>query len=155
MKKIIAVMGAASPTETERQLARQVGTLLGKAGCALLCGGLGGVMEAACRGAQSADGLTIGLLPGHDCHAANPYVDIVLPTGMGEARNVMVAQGGRAAIAIGGGFGTLSEIALALRAGIPVIALRTWSLTDPRVGDAPFIRTDTPETAVAEALAAC
>jgi uncharacterized protein (TIGR00725 family) len=110
--------------------AHAVGTALARAGCVLVCGGLGGVMEAACRGAKQAGGATLGLLPGMDRTAANPYIDIAVPTGLGEARNALVVRAADAVVAIGGGWGTLSEIALAMRTGVPVIALDSWTVSD-------------------------
>ena len=94
----------------------------------LVCGGLGGAMEAACRGAKQAGGTTVGILPGSDRAAANEFVDVVLPTGLGEGRNALVVRAADALIAVGGGYGTLSEIALALRAGKPVVGLDTWEI---------------------------
>jgi uncharacterized protein (TIGR00725 family) len=94
----------------------------------LVCGGLGGVMEAACRGAKEAGATTVGILPGADRTAANRFVDIAIPTGLGEARNALVVRGGDAVLAIGDGYGTLSEIALALRAGKRVVGLGTWDI---------------------------
>jgi uncharacterized protein (TIGR00725 family) len=94
----------------------------------LVCGGLGGVMEAACRGAKDAGGTTIGILPGADRAAANPFVDVAIATGLGEARNALVVRAADAAIAVGGGYGTLSEIALALKAGKPVVGIGTWDI---------------------------
>ena len=91
----------------------------------LVCGGLGGVMEAACRGARERGGITLGILPGLDRAAANPHVSVALPTGLGEARNALVVRAADALIAVGGGYGTLSEIALALKAGKRVIGLGT------------------------------
>jgi uncharacterized protein (TIGR00725 family) len=97
-------------------------------GAVVVCGGLGGAMEAACRGAKDAGGTTLGILPGSDRSEANPYVDFALPTGLGEARNALVVRAADVVIAVGDGYGTLSEIALALRVGVPVVGLRTWSL---------------------------
>lgn len=111
-------------------MAEEVGYLLGKNGVVLVCGGRGGVMEAACRGAQDAGGLTIGILPGHDTSEGNPYLDIVIPTGMGHLRNALVAQAGECVIAIGGGYGTLSEIGIALKSGRKVIGIGTWDVVD-------------------------
>jgi uncharacterized protein (TIGR00725 family) len=122
-----------------------VGRLVAERGAVLVCGGRGGAMEAACRGAKQAGGLTVGILPGSDRSDANPYVDVALPTGLGEARNALVVRAADAVIAIGGGYGTLSEIALALKAGKPVIGLDTWEID----GVAPA---DGPEAAVAAAL---
>jgi uncharacterized protein (TIGR00725 family) len=122
-----------------------VGRLVAERGAVVVCGGLGGAMEAACRGAKQAGGLTVGLLPGSDRAAANPFVDVALPTALGEARNALVVGAADAVIAVGKGYGTLSEIALALRAGKRVIGLDTWDVE----GVAPA---DGPEAAVAAAL---
>jgi uncharacterized protein (TIGR00725 family) len=94
----------------------------------IVCGGLGGAMEAACRGAKGAGGTTLGLLPGLDRRDANPYVDVAVPTGLGEARNALVVRAADALIAVGGGYGTLSEIGLALRTGKRVVGLGTWEI---------------------------
>ncbi len=94
----------------------------------LVCGGLGGVMEAASRGAKGAGGTTVGMLPGSDRRAANRFIDVAIATGLGEVRNALVVRSADALVAVGGGFGTLSEIALALRAGTPVVGLGTWEL---------------------------
>jgi uncharacterized protein (TIGR00725 family) len=105
-----------------------VGRELAARGAVLICGGLGGVMEAACRGAKDAGGRTIGILPGTDRAAANPFVDAAIPTGLGEARNALVVRAADALIAVGGGYGTLSEIALALKAGKRVVGLDSWDI---------------------------
>ncbi|MEA2219669.1 MAG: hypothetical protein QOJ35_2295, partial [Solirubrobacteraceae bacterium] len=105
-----------------------VGRGLAEAGAVLVCGGLGGVMEAACRGAKSAGGTTIGILPGTRRDEANPYVDIAIATALGELRNGLVVRAADALVAVGGEFGTLSEIALALKAGKPVVGLGTWEI---------------------------
>jgi len=110
-------------------LAEAVGELLAQRGATVICGGLTGVMEAACRGAKSKGGLTIGILPGEDPSTANPWVDIPIATGINYARNIAVVKSAQAVIAIGGNYGTLSEIAFALKGGIPVIGLHTWSLS--------------------------
>ncbi|HEM61746.1 MAG TPA: TIGR00725 family protein [Chloroflexi bacterium] len=120
---IIAVVGAGSCSDTVARQAEEVGRLLADRGSVLVCGGLGGVMEAACRGAQTAGGLTVGILPGRSRGDANPYVVVPVVTGMGEARNVIVVSSGQAVIAIDGGYGTLSEVAHALKLGIPVVGL--------------------------------
>jgi uncharacterized protein (TIGR00725 family) len=130
MKRLVAVFGAGNPTREEYNLAAEVGRLLAVRGFGVVCGGLYGVMEAACLGAKEAGGLTVGLLRTYNRLDANAYVDVVIPTGMGDARNVLVATAGEAAIAVGGRLGTLSEIALALKHGIPVVGLKTWNL-DP------------------------
>jgi uncharacterized protein (TIGR00725 family) len=121
-----------APAEASREqleeIARASGKLVAQRGAVVVCGGLGGAMEAACRGAKQADGLTVGILPGSDRSAANPFVDVALPTGLGEARNALVVGAADVVIAVGRGYGTLSEIALALRAGKRVIGLDTWEV---------------------------
>ncbi len=126
-KKFIGVIGGGTCSEAEAKTAEEVGLLLARQGAILVCGGLGGVMEAACRGASSEGGITIGILPGEERQAANPYVQLPIVTGLGYARNVIVVKSAQAVIAIGGSYGTLSEIAYALQNGIPVIGLNTWS----------------------------
>ena len=118
---IISVIGEGNARPDIAELAERVGAELARRGVSVVCGGLGGVMEAACRGAKSAGGTTIGILPGNDPNDGNQWVDIPILTGMGYARNVIVVKTGMAAIAVGGAFGTLSEIGHALGDGIPVI----------------------------------
>ena len=113
----------------------------------LVCGGLGGVMEAACRGASEAGGVSIGILPGSDRGAANRFVEVAIPTGLGEARNAFVVRSADAVVAVGGGYGTLSEIAFALKAGKPVIGLGSWEIEGVRAAES-------PEQAVSAALGA-
>jgi uncharacterized protein (TIGR00725 family) len=108
--------------------AEAVGRALAARGAVVVCGGLGGAMEAACRGAKEAGGTTVGLLPGLDRRDANPYVDVAVLTGLGEARNALVVRTADALVAVGGGYGTLSEIGLALRTGKRVVGLRTWEI---------------------------
>jgi uncharacterized protein (TIGR00725 family) len=124
----IAVVGPGSASDDELALAEEAGASVAAAGCGLVCGGLGGVMEAACRGARSRGGLTLGLLPGLDRDAANGWVVVAVPTGLGEARNALVVRAADAVVAIGGGWGTLSEIALALKTGVPVVGVGTWDV---------------------------
>jgi uncharacterized protein (TIGR00725 family) len=124
----IAVVGPGSAGEEEIAAAQEAGRLIAERGALLVCGGLGGVMEAACRGAHEAGGTTLGLLPGDDRREANEFVDIAVPTVLGEGRNALVVRVADAVVAIGGGYGTLSEIALALRAGKPVIGVGTWDI---------------------------
>src|SRR5262245_56592591 len=148
----IAVVGPGSASEAELTLAEDAGAEIAAAGCGLVCGGLGGVMEAACRGARSRGGLTLGLLPGLDREAANGWVVVDVPTGLGEARNALVVRAADAVVAIGGGRGTLSEIALALKTGVPVIGLATW---EPAIGGSPvdgIVHARGPREAVAAAL---
>lgn len=125
---IVAVVGDGFCSAETARLAEEVGQQLAEKGATVLCGGLGGVMEAACRGAKRAGGLTIGVLPGRNRQDANPFVDIPIVTGMGEARNVIVVSSAQSVIAVSGGYGSLSEIAHALKLGIPVVGLGTWQL---------------------------
>ncbi|MDH7487664.1 MAG: TIGR00725 family protein [Anaerolineae bacterium] len=145
---IIAVIGSATCTPAEAAAAEAVGRLLAEAGAVLVCGGRGGVMAAACRGAKSAGGLTIGILPGVDASEANPWVDVPIVTGLGEARNAIVVRSADAVIAVGGGYGTLSEIAFALKWGRRVVGLDTWELAREGVPDRGILRAETPEEAV-------
>ncbi len=139
---IVSVAGSSEAPPSELVFAEHLGTLLASAGYAVACGGGGGVMEAACRGAASAGGMTIGILPGGDPSSANPHVKLALPTGMGSARNRIAALAGFALMAVGGRYGTLSEVAFALDAGRPVIAFGSWSAI-PGV-----IPVETPEEAM-------
>ena len=151
---IISVIGAGSPTAEIADLAEQVGVELASRGAALVCGGLGGVMEAACKGAKSVGGTTIGILPGDDPTEANDWVDVPICTGLGHARNVIVVKSGRAVIAVGGAFGTLSEIGHALGDGQTVVGLRTWDLGRDGNEDIAIVRAIDPADAVTKALAA-
>lgn len=128
MTPVVAVVGAGvtGPDEEDAEL---LGRALAEGGATLVCGGLGGIMAAACRGAAAAGGVTVGILPGGDRADANPWVAVAIPTGLGEARNTLVVRAADVVVAVGGGHGTLSEIAFALKAGTPVIGLRTWRLT--------------------------
>lgn len=136
---MIGVIGAAEANAQESEIAEVVGKDIAKRNGALVCGGLGGVMEAACRGAKSEGGLTIGIIAGFSASDANPNVDIPIVTGMSHARNVIVVRSSCAVIAIGGSYGTLIEIALALKLETPVIGINTWEVssnikkvTDPK-----------------------
>ena len=149
---IISVIGSGEPTRDIGHLAEQVGRELAKRGATVVCGGLGGVMEAACRGAKSAGGTTIGVLPGNDPGDANRWVDFPICTGMGYARNVIVVKSGRVVIAVGGAYGTLSEIGHALGDGIPVIGLRTWYLARNGKQDQSIVEAHDPVDAVEKAL---
>ena len=148
----ITVIGASDCSAEETRLAEEVGRELARRGATLICGGLEGVMEAACRGATSQGGVTIGILPGDSRQDANPYVQIPIVTGMGYTRNAIVAKSGQAVIAIGGSYGTLSEIAYALQNDIPVIGLGTWSLAREGVVDKSIIVAQNPVEAVERAL---
>jgi uncharacterized protein (TIGR00725 family) len=127
-KIFISVVGESNSSPAAYKLAEEVGRLIAKAGAVLVCGGLKGVMEAAAKGARSAGGLTVGILPGSKHEEANPYIDIPIITGLGYARNKIVVKTGQVIIAIGGKYGTLSEIGFALGYGIPVVGLKTWEL---------------------------
>ena len=127
---LISVVGAADCSAEEAQTAEAVGRLLAERGFGVVCGGLGGVMQAACKGCKSAGGQTVGILLGDDPARANEWVDAALPTGMGEARNALVAKAGEAMVAVGGEYGTLSEIAFALKLGKTVVAIGKWSELD-------------------------
>ncbi|HEX2017033.1 MAG TPA: TIGR00725 family protein [Solirubrobacteraceae bacterium] len=151
----IAVVGpdtGALPSELES--AEAVGAGLARAGAVLVCGGLGGVMEAACRGARAEGGLTVGILPGQDRSSANPHVQVAIPTGMGELRNGLVVRAADALIAIGGAYGTLSEVALALKGGLAVVGLGTWELSRQGRTDRAVLRVAGADQAVALALRA-
>jgi uncharacterized protein (TIGR00725 family) len=128
---LVAVCGPGAEADTQSLIAaEEIGFLLAKAGATVICGGLGGVMEAACRGATAAGGVTVGLLPGWDRAEANPHVTIALPTGLGEVRNALVVRCADAVIGVGGSAGTLSEIALAKRTAKRVVWLRAWKVPD-------------------------
>jgi uncharacterized protein (TIGR00725 family) len=125
----VAVVGAGEADPATDAMAEEVGRGLARAGAVLVCGGMTGVMEAACRGAKSEGGTTIGILPTSHRRSANAYVDFAIATGMGEMRNALIVRAVDAVIAVGGEFGTLSEIALALKIGVPVVGLETWTLS--------------------------
>ncbi|MFQ3610436.1 MAG: TIGR00725 family protein [Fimbriimonadales bacterium] len=127
-RRVVAVMGGSVCTPPQAELAHTVGRLLAERGAVVLCGGMTGVMEAVAQGAQSAGGLTLGLLPGASANESppNPYIEVALFTGLREGRNYLIASACDGAIAIGGGYGTLSEIALALRMGKPLVLVDTW-----------------------------
>jgi len=146
-------VGGSEPDAEAAAMAEEVGRLVAEGGAVLVCGGLGGVMEAACRGAKAAGGTTVGILPTSDRADANRYVDIAIPTGMGEARNALVVRAADVLIAVAGEFGTLSEIALALRTGTPVVGLATWELAKGGQPVDAIVRASTPGDAVAAALA--
>ena len=143
----VAVVGPGQATPEQERAAEQIGRELAREGAVVVSGGLGGVMAAACRGATEAGGLTVGLLPGTDRRTANQWVQVALPTGLGELRNGLIIRSADAVIAVGGAHGTLSEIALALKAEVPVIGLDTWSIDG-------IDTADSPADAVAQALKA-
>ncbi len=151
-KKFIAVIGGSACSKEEAELAEAVGRKLAKQGAILVCGGLSGVMEAACKGASAEGGITIGILPGDSRQSANRHVQIPIVTGMGYARNAVVVKSAQAVIAIGGSYGTLSEISHALQSDIPVIGLNTWSLSRNAQPDNSIIPVQNPTEAVDKAL---
>ncbi len=151
---IISVIGEGNARPEIEDLAEQVGAELARRGHAIVCGGLGGVMQAASKGAKSVGGTTIGILPGDDPKAANPWIDVPICTGIGHARNVIVVKTGRAVIAVGGAYGTLSEIGHALSDGIPVIGLKTWGMSRSGDEDDGIIVASDAEDAVEKAIQA-
>ncbi|MEW6214053.1 MAG: TIGR00725 family protein [Nitrospirota bacterium] len=144
-QKIIAVIGAGSADESILKIAEEAGRLIARKNAILICGGLCGVMEAAARGAKSEGGITVGILPQNHKHEANPYIDIPVATGFGEGRNVVIARTADAMIAVGGEYGTLSEIAFGLKMGKPVIGINTWDVKG-------IIKADNAEDAVNKAI---
>jgi uncharacterized protein (TIGR00725 family) len=149
----IGVIGGSEVLPPAARLAEEVGREIAQRGAALVCGGLTGVMEAACKGASEAGGLTIGILPGDSRRAANPYVKIPIVTGLGYARNVAVVKSSQAVIAIDGSYGTLTEIGHALQSGIPVIGLGTWEIAMDGKVDNSIIIAKNPKEAVDKAMA--
>ena len=141
----ISVIGPSEATAEQEADAEAIGRALAQAGAIVVTGGRGGVMAAASRGAVEAGGITVGLLPGTDRATANEWVAIAIPTGLGELRNGLVVRTGDAVVAVGGAYGTLSEVALALRAQVPVIGLRTWDIEGIEV-------VEDPQEAAARAL---
>ncbi|MBN1160426.1 MAG: TIGR00725 family protein [Dehalococcoidales bacterium] len=148
---IIAVIGGSEISPQAAALAEEVGQEIARRGAVLVCGGLGGVMEAACKGAVEAGGLTIGILPG-DRREANPYVKIPIVSGVGYARNAAVVKSAQAVIAIDGSYGTLTEIGYALQSGIPVIGLGTWEIALEGKADKNIIRAKNAKDAVDKAM---
>ncbi|MDD5338610.1 MAG: TIGR00725 family protein [Dehalococcoidales bacterium] len=148
----IGVIGGSDVPKATYRLAEEVGREIAHRGAALICGGMRGVMEAACKGASEAGGLTIGILPGDSRGQANRYVKIPIVTGIGYARNVAVVKSSHAIIAIDGSYGTLTEIGYALQSGIPVIGLGTWSLTNKGKKDKNIIAAKNAKDAVNKAM---
>lgn len=134
---IIGVIGESNCTPELAKEAEEVGREIARRGAILICGGLGGVMAAACQGAKAAGGQTVGVIPTDrgDGEPPNPNVDIPIYTGLGQARNIIIVKTAQAVVAVGGKYGTLSEIALALSHGIPVVGLKTWSMAKNGVQD--------------------
>lgn len=148
----VAVCGPANASEQELEWAEEVGRVIANAGAMLVCGGLGGVMDAAARGCEAAGGLSVGILPGDVRGHASPHLTVAIPTGLGEARNALVVRAADAVIAISGEFGTLSEIALALKIGKPVVGLGTWELAKHGTPVDAIVRAESPLEAAKKAL---
>lgn len=151
MPPYVAVVGAGTAGADLERVAEDVGRGLAENGAIVLCGGLSGVMEAACRGCRAAGGTSVGILPGDDRGAANRFVDVAIATGMGEMRNALIVRAADVVVALGGEYGTLSEIAFALKIGRPVVGYDTWEPSKPGAGDV-IVRVDSAEDAVAAAL---
>ena len=149
---IIAVIGESTTSPENAIHAEKVGSLLAMANVTVVCGGQGGVMESVCKGAKKNGGTTIGILPGVDPLDSNEYIDIPICTGLGNGRNLLVIRAGQSVIAIGGAYGTLSEIGLALSESKQVIGLNTWSLMKNEKIDCGIIVADSPEQAVEIAI---
>ncbi len=143
---IISVIGAGACSEKIYEIAENVGRLIARENAVLVTGGLGGVMEAASKGAKEAGGITVGILPGFSKDEANKFVGIPITTGLSHARNTIVVRSADAVIAVSGEYGTLSEIAIALKLGKPVIGINTWDNVEG------IIKVNTPEEAVKKAL---
>lgn len=141
----VGVVGASEASPDAAAAAEAIGRGLAEAGALVVCGGLGGVMAAACRGAQSAGGLTVGLLPGATRQEANQWLSVAIPTGLGELRNGLIVRAVDVVIAVADGYGTLSEIALALKSGVPVVGWDTWEIDG-------VLAVDSPQDAVTQAL---
>ena len=152
MKTHIGILGPHTTTNEQNQLGREVGRLIAKANAILFCGGLDGMMRAAAEGAKSAGGQTVGILPGTNKSAANEFIDIAIPTDLGAYRNALLVRSCDAVIAIHGAYGTLSEIAFALRLKVPVVGLHTWEVHRNGQADPGIHVAQTAEEAVALAL---
>lgn len=150
----VAVIGSSEASPEEAGAAQEVGRLLAEAGAVVVCGGLGGVMEAAARGCRAAGGTAVGILPGDHRSSGSPELSVAISTGLGEARNAVIVRTVDAVIAVGGEFGTLSEIGLALRMGKPVVGLSTWTLAGHDATVDPISRATSPAEAVERALRA-
>lgn len=144
----ISVIGEQETSADLWEAAEHVGREIARRGGVLVCGGMGGVMEAASKGAREAGGIVVGILPTATEEGGNPYVTIPIPTGMGEGRNILVVRAAHAVIAIGGWYGTLSEIAYALALGVPVVGLSTWTIRRPGLETDPLLRAQDPQEAV-------
>ncbi|HEX2195856.1 MAG TPA: TIGR00725 family protein [Actinomycetota bacterium] len=152
MPPYVAVVGAGLADAGLAAVAEEVGRGLAESGAVVLCGGLSGVMEAACRGCRAGGGTSVGILPGDDRSGANEFVDVALATGMGEMRNALIVRAADVVVALGGEYGTLSEIAFALKIGRPVVGYDTWEPSRPGRHDEPIVRVASAAEAVSAAL---
>ncbi|MGZ4313554.1 MAG: TIGR00725 family protein [Solirubrobacteraceae bacterium] len=150
----IAVIGASRPSSEQEQSAEDVGRGLGAAGAIVITGGRGGVMAAASRGAREAGAVVVGILPGTNRREANEWVSVALPSGMGELRNGLIVRAADAVVAVGGAYGTLSEIALALNAGVGVVGYDTWAIEGVELADTPAAAVERALELAADAEAA-
>lgn len=148
----VAVCGPGTASPEHEEAAETIGRGLAEAGAVVVCGGVSGVMDAAARGARAGGGLAIGILPGRNRSDASEHLSAAVVSGMGEARNALVVRSADVVIAVDGEYGTLSEIALALKMGIPVVGLGTWRLSKDDGFTDPIVRVETTDEAVAEAL---
>lgn len=151
--KIVGVIGGSVCSAEEYSVAEEVGRLLAQEGATVICGGYGGVMQAVSKGASEAGGTVIGLLSGTDRFGASPYLTVALATGLGEARNAVIARSADALIAVGGEYGTLSEIAFSLKIGKPVFGIGTWEFARGGIPDGKMKVCNSAKEAVCEALA--
>ena len=151
-RKFISVCCAGSPSEQEQSLAYKVGKEIAIRCAVLVCGGLGGSMESACKGAKDNGGLTIGILPTYDKGSANKWIDIIIPTGLGHARNNLVVATGDGVIGVGGSWGTLSELAIAMKMEKPVVVLGGWKASTGEIPDPGFLQADSASEAVSMVL---
>ncbi len=148
----IGVIGSSSANELEERIAYEVGREIARRGCVLVCGGLGGVMEAACKGAKDEGGITVGIIPSLNKEDANPYVDVIIPTGYGLARNHLVVRASDVLIAVGGYIGTLSEISFALNENKTVIGINSWELDERRITKGKYLKAENAHEAVDMAI---
>jgi uncharacterized protein (TIGR00725 family) len=149
-------VGVVGPGEADPEtiaIAERLGAELGRRRVVVVCGGLGGAMEAVCRGAKAAGGLTVGILPGLDRSVANEHVEVAIPTGLGELRNGLIVRAADVLIAVRGEFGTLSEVSFALKTGVPVVGIDTWELYKRGRASEAIVRVETPTEAADAALA--
>lgn len=154
-RRAIAVVGAGECDRETYDVAYEIGQLIAERGAIVVTGGRGGVMEAASRGARDAGGLVVGILPDGDASGANEAVEVAIPTGMGELRNALVVSSAEAVIAVGGEWGTLSEIGLAVKMGKPVVGWNTWKLVRQGVAEDAILCASTAAEAVERAFACC